>query len=221
MRSNSKPQETEKINSGKRIIRTNIIPVYKPVDESKIEYKEVLDLEVDGTHTEPIYPEQIIDYWTYDEEIEYKSCYALLNLNDYLKLNKTISELLGFNIEESTERYSSMNPPACKYNLQINGESETYEVRLVMPINSELQIKYPELFKDLEMFDDYVPVDAPIQELLVDIADQQTLYWTLLQFSVGGNKEDLRLIISPETQVLITPELMSRIEKLGLNIELQ
>ena len=144
-----------------------------------------------------------------------------LTFGEYSRINCLISVAEGFDIENDTARAYTMNPPACKYNLQVNGDKETYEVRLVMPITSEFQIKYPQLFEGLEMFDDYIPVDAPIQELLVDIADQQTLYWTLLQFSVGGNKEDLRLIISPETQALLTHELIGGIERLGLDIELQ
>lgn len=144
-----------------------------------------------------------------------------LTFGEYSRINCLISVAEGFDIENDTARAYTMNPPACKYNLQVNGDKETYEVRLVMPITSEFQIKYPQLFEGLEMFDDYVPVDTPIQELLVDIADHQTLYWTLIQFSIVGNPENLTIKISTETQELLVPEMIEVIKGLGLNVELQ
>jgi hypothetical protein len=141
-----------------------------------------------------------------------------LTFGEYSRINYLISIAEGFDLSKGTQRTYTLNPRACKYKLQENGD---YEARLVMPITSEYLIKYPELFAELEMFDSYIPVDKPIQELVIDITDQQTLNWSLMQFSVAGNTENLTIKISPETQILLTPEIIDSITSLGLDVRLQ
>lgn len=137
MKSNIKPQEVEVINAGKRLVRTNIVPHYLPVDESKITQIEVPNSDGEGTYLETVYPSQEIDYWTYDERVEYSSCYALLSQSDYLKLNEAISERLGFGLNKSTERYTSMTSPF------------TTEGLMIMEITSEVQDKCADLLPEL------------------------------------------------------------------------
>ena len=167
-----KPQEIEVINTGKRIVRTNIVPHYLPIDESKITQIEVPNFDGDGTHIETVYPNQEIDYWTYDERVEYKTCYALLTFGQYFDLNYKISMLQGYDLSLPTERYAPMNPVACKYNEQPDG---SYEARLVMPIVAEVQKKYSHLLGGVELVDTFTPVESSIQEIVVDITSQDTL----------------------------------------------
>lgn len=63
--------------------------------------------------------------------------YALLSPSDYLKLNEAISERLGFNLNESTERYTSMTSPF------------TTEGLMIMEITSEVQDKCADLLPEL------------------------------------------------------------------------
>ena len=94
-------------------------------------------------------------------------------------------------------------------------------MRFIAPVPSEFQVKYPELFESVELVDNYTPVDAPIQQAIVDITNLETLNWTLAQFSVAGSKEDqLTLIIGDNTKALITDDMIEKISELGLNIEL-
>ena len=143
MKSNIKPQEVEVINAGKRLVRTNITPHYLPLDESKITQIEVPDMDGEGTHFEIRYPEPEIDYWTYDERIEYKGCYVLLTPDAYVALNEALSTALGYLEGLSTEVYNTENPPIS------NG-------LCVMVLTAEVQERFPELLQGLELVDSYV-----------------------------------------------------------------
>lgn len=139
-----KPQEVEVINAGKRLVRTNITPHYLPVDESKITQIEVPNMDGDGTHLETMYPELEIDYWAYDEKVEFIVCYTLLTPDAYVALNEAISKALGYREGLSTEVYNIENPPIS------NG-------LCVMMLTAEVQERFPELLEGLELVDSYVP----------------------------------------------------------------
>lgn len=164
MKSNIKPQEVEVINAGKRLVRTNIVPHYLPVDESKITPVEVPNLDGEGTHLETVYPSQEIDYWTYDERVEYSSCYALLSQSDYLKLNEAISERLGFNLNESTERYTSMT------------SQFTVDGLMVMEITVEVQEKCADLLEGLTLVNNgtwTIAEEQPVEIQVTDLTVEQ------------------------------------------------
>lgn len=143
MQLKTKPQEVEVINAGKRLVRTNITPHYLPVDESKITQVEVPNMDGEGAHLETRYPELEIDYWTYDEKVEYKGCYALLTTEAYVALNEALSKALGYREGLSTEVYNTENPPIS------NG-------LCVMMLTAEVQERFPELLQGLELVDSYV-----------------------------------------------------------------
>ena len=152
-----------------------------------------------------------------EEQIPYTK-YALLTFGQYFDLNYKISMLQGYDLSLPTERYAPMNPIACKYNIQ---SDDSYEARLVMPIVAEIQIKYPTLLENIELVDTFTPVESSIQEIVVDITSQDTLNWTLIQFSVAGSPENqLSLIMSEQTLQLLTPEILQVVESLGLNIKI-
>lgn len=182
MKSNIKPQEVEVINAGKRLVRTNIVPHYLPVDESKITQIEVSNTDGEGTHLETVYPEQEIDYWAYDERVEYSSCYALLSQSDYLKLNEAISERLGFELSKSTERYTSMTSPF------------TTEGLMIMEITSEVQEECADLLTGLTLVDLTEITFAEEQPKIIEATGltTQQVDWTLTHTAV--TKPDLEAI---------------------------
>lgn len=211
-----RPLDVEIINAGRRIVREAVTPIYLPIDEDQIIVKEVADGYDGSTRMATIYPDPVVDHWEYDERMEYVPCYALLTFGQYADINRIVSEANGYDVHGSTAREYVMNPPACK----VNASKDGYDVRLVLRVSPDTQERFPELFDCVELADDYVPVDSPIQELFVDIDNFDTLNWTLIQFSVGGNSEDgLTLRISPMTLELITSEMLTAIQGLGMNIE--
>ena len=148
--------------------------------------------------------------------------YTLLTFGQYADINCKLSIAKGYDLTKPTQRVFTMNPPAAKYNIVRDSEGNItkYDVRVVMPVSSEHQIDYPEIFENVELVDSYEPVDSPIQELVVDITNEDTLNWTLVQFSVAGSKEDqLTLIISNETKAIMTEDMIEKVFSFGLNIE--
>jgi 3-methyladenine DNA glycosylase AlkD len=96
-----------------------------------------------------------------------------------------------------------MNPTACKVNVQ---EDETYEVRLVMPISSEVQIEQAEILQGVELTNSFIPVEQPIQEMVIEILEPDVIDWTISQFLFAGSAEGtLTLEISQESYDEIEP----------------
>lgn len=155
------------------------------------------------------------------QEIQYTPITILLTFGEYFKINHSVSLSEGFDISDSTARYWGVNPRAAKTNIQVIDEVETYEPKLVLDVDTYIQRKYPELLVGFEPVDSYIPVDSPVQELFIDITSSTVLYWTLIQFSVSGSREEgLVLKISPETQLLISPEMIEVIQSLGMEVQL-
>lgn len=90
--------------------------------------------------------------------------YALLTPSDYLKLNEAISERLGFNINESTERYTSMT------------SQFTIEGLMIMEITVEVQEKCADLLEGLILVDNgqwTLAEEQPTEIQVTDLTDEQ------------------------------------------------
>jgi len=123
-----------------------------------------------------------------------------------------------------TERTFPMNPPACKTDIQYNDEGNelSYTAKLVMPLSGEIQTAHADLLTGIELFDYYIPVDSPIQELIIGVTSLDVMQWTFVHFlQSGGTEAGLKLIVSQEFIAMLTPEIIAGITSLGLNIEVQ
>lgn len=103
-----------------------------------------------------------------NEFVEVKSTkYVLLNVEAYSVLNHKISEAMGFNIGEPTERYAPVIPVLTKVNIQFSGEGEnvieTFDSIPVMPITVTVQERCVELLKGYELIESYVPYVENVQ----------------------------------------------------------
>lgn len=204
-----KPQEIEIINAGKKIIRTNIVPHYLPIDESQITTIEVSNFDSEGTHTETIYPEPVVDHWTYDERVEYKTCYALLTFGQYFDLNYKISMLQGYDLSLPTERYAPINPRLAKVNINVVNDVETYDILCVLELTVEVQEKCVDLLTGLTLVDLTEITFSEEQPTVIEATGLTTeqVDWTLAH--TAATNPDLEVIYlldsppSPESEQAI------------------
>lgn len=94
------------------------------------------------------------------ETIEVKSTkYVLLSIESYASLNERISDVMGFDVGQPTERYAQIEPQLAKINIVYDEEgNESYDTIPVMPILPVIQELYPQLIQDIELHDSYEPV---------------------------------------------------------------
>lgn len=94
------------------------------------------------------------------EQVEVKSTkYVLLSITEYEMLNHQISEAMGFDVGQPTERYAPIEPQLAKINIVYDEEgNESYDTIPVMPILPVIQELYPQLIQDIELHDSYEPV---------------------------------------------------------------
>ena len=85
--------------------------------------------------------------------------YALLSPSDYLKLNEAISERLGFNLNESTERYTSLT------------SQFTTKGLMVMVIETEVQVKCADLLEGITLVDNGQWTLAEVQPTEIQVTD--------------------------------------------------
>ena len=105
------------------------------------------------------------------EQVEVKSTkYVLLSVDAYSVLNHKISEAMGFDIGEPTERYAPVVPMLAKVNVQFAevgevGEdvNETFDTTPVMPITATVQERCSELLQGYELIESYVPYVENVQ----------------------------------------------------------
>lgn len=89
--------------------------------------------------------------------------YALLVAEKYAELNESISEAMGFNLGQPTERYAPIEPQLAKINITYNEEGiESYDTIPVMPILPNIQEEHSSLLVGLTLMDSYIPY---IQEI--------------------------------------------------------
>ena len=80
-------------------------------------------------------------------------------MSEYTDLNERISEAMGFNLGQPTERYAPIEPQLAKINIVYDEEgNESYDTIPVMPILPVIQELYPQLIQDIELHDSYEPV---------------------------------------------------------------
>lgn len=102
------------------------------------------------------------------EIVEVKSTkYVLLSVTEYEMLNHQISEAMGFDIGEPTERYVPVIPMLAKVNVQYTGDGEdmveTYDTIPVMTITATVQERFPQLLEGYELIESYVPYVENVQ----------------------------------------------------------
>lgn len=93
------------------------------------------------------------------ETIEVKSTkYVLLSMESYASLNEKISEAMGFNLGQPTERYAPIEPQLAKINIVYDEEgNELYDTVPVMPILPNIQEGHSSLLVGLSLIDSYIP----------------------------------------------------------------
>jgi len=101
------------------------------------------------------------------EVITLSTKYVLLSAEKYTELNQSISEAMGFDIGEPTERYAPVIPILAKVNIQFTGEGEdvieTFDTIPVMPITATVQERCVELLQGYELIESYVPYIENVQ----------------------------------------------------------
>ena len=99
------------------------------------------------------------------EVITLSTKYVLLSAEKYTELNQSISEAMGFDIGEPTERYAPVIPILAKVNIQYieEGENviETFDTIPIMPITATVQERFPDLLDGLDLIDSYTP--SPVE----------------------------------------------------------
>ena len=107
-----------------------------------------------------------------------KPGYALLTFGEYYQLNHDLSIARGWQLGKDTERYAPMNTPLAKINAEydIEGNETSYEVKLVMPISSEIQENHADLLQGIELHNSFISVDADVvvcvdEEIETDVVD--------------------------------------------------
>lgn len=205
-------------------IYSNTYPIDAPYGTGTIHYYNIVDRgesTEEGMRYEADYEILGDVQETPTDETRPQPKIALLTFGEYFKFNRDLSIAEGWEIGKGTERGFVMNPLAAKYNIQYDsdGNEVGYDAKLVAQISSDIQINHPDLIAGFELIDSYQPVDQSIQSIIVDITSLELLDWTLMQFSVAGSPENgLSLILSQDTQSLLTPDIIERVSSLGLNI---
>lgn len=84
--------------------------------------------------------------------------YALLVAEKYAELNESISEAMGFNLGQPTERYAPIEQQLAKINIVYDEEgNESYDTIPVMPILPNVQEEHSSLLAGLTLIDSYIP----------------------------------------------------------------
>ena len=93
------------------------------------------------------------------EQVEVKSTkYVLLSMVEYASLNEKISEAMGFDVGQPTERYAPIEPQLAKINIVYDEEgNESYDTIPVMPILPNIQEEHSSLLVGLTLIDSYIP----------------------------------------------------------------
>ena len=115
--------------------------------------------------------------------------YTLLSFGEYYQLNHDLSIARGWQLEQDTERYAPMNTPLAKVNSEFDSEGNetSYEVKLVMPISSDIQENHADLLTGVELVNSYIPVDDAIEEVAInDDIEPGVIDWTFNHCQAQG-----------------------------------
>ena len=98
------------------------------------------------------------------EQVEVKSTkYVLMSMTEYAELNESISEAMGFNLGQPTERYAPIEPQLAKINIVYDEEgNESYDTITVMPILPSIQEEHSSLLAGLTLIDSYIPYNQEV-----------------------------------------------------------
>ena len=89
--------------------------------------------------------------------------YALLIAEKYAELNESISEAMGFNLGQPTERYAPIEPQLAKINIVYDEEgNESYDTIPIMPILPSIQEEHSSLLVGLTLIDSYIPYSQEV-----------------------------------------------------------
>jgi hypothetical protein len=147
--------------------------------------------------------------------------YALLTFGEYYQLNHDLSIARGWQLDNDTERYAPMNTPLAKINIEYDEEGNeiSYEVKLVMPISSEIQENYADLLTGIELVNNYQEVEGQITEIIAVGLNSDIIDWTLLHYlRVGTIREGLVLWLEDEARSSLSDEAVQKLNDLNVTI---
>jgi len=162
-----------------------------------------------------------------EEEIEYindrpQPKYALITVDEYYTFNHSISIAKGWKLNDNTERSVDMYPRAAKVNIQYDAEGNiiSFDKKLILYVDAETQMDYPELIAGFELVDSYIHVDEPVTEFDLTIIDDNTINWMLDHFDkVKGNGESITVNV-PQMLFDKLPDIAKeKMADIGLNIK--
>lgn len=106
--------------------------------------------------------------------------YALLSPSNYEALNKAISERLGFNVSNDTERYTTITAPVTDTGL------------MVMEITAEVQEKCSDLLPELVEINTWTLAEEQPKELVCEGLTTEQVDWVLVHTEL--TKPDIELV---------------------------
>lgn len=147
--------------------------------------------------------------------------YALLTFGEYYQLNHDLSIARGWKLNQPTERFAPMNTPLAKVNVEYDeqGNELSYEVKLVMPVPSEIQINHSDLIAGIQLVRDYKKVEGQINEIVATGLNSDVIDWTLLHYlRVGNTMEGVVLWLEDEARSSLSDQAVEALNNLGVTI---
>lgn len=142
--------------------------------------------------------------------------YALLTFGEYYQLNHDLSVARGWSLNGKTERYAPMNCPLAKVNEQEDG---SFEVKLVMPIISDVQEKQSDLLEGVELVKNYESVEGELTEIIATGLGADVIDWTLLHYlRVGTIREGLVIWLEEEARTALSDEAVEALNNLDVTV---
>ena len=101
---------------------------------------------------------------------------ALLTFEQYIRLNKLLSEAKGYDKKGKTQRVWQINPALVKVNIQ---EDESFDLLCRADIEADDMNNYPELFEGLELMNswDVVSFDGEVPGGYFTTDDETLIQW--------------------------------------------
>jgi len=147
--------------------------------------------------------------------------YTLLSFGEYYQLNHDLSIARGWKLDNDTERYAPMNTPLAKINSEFDSEGDeiSYEVKLVMPISSEIQENHADLLEGIELVSNYTNVEGQITEIVALGLNSDIIDWTLLHYlRVGTLRDGLVIWLEDEARSALSDEAVKLLNDLNVTI---
>jgi len=142
--------------------------------------------------------------------------YTLLSFGEYYKLNHDISVAHGLEVGKKTERAMPMNCELAKVNIQ---PDETYELKMVMPISSEIQINDADIIAGYALVDSYEKADEQLSEIIATGLTSDVIDWTLIHYlRVGTVREGVVLWLEEQARTTLSDDAVLALNNLGVTI---